>query len=128
MRWTARAMIATTPTCTPRKIAATSGCCEVDPGVEPGEREDQHRPGKHEAEPGEDPADPAAADHAEMHAKLMRLGSGQHLVDGEQAVEARRLDPSLFLDQLALDHPDLRDRPAPGEEAEPQEAQEELRR
>lgn len=59
-----------------------------------------------------------------MHAKLMRLGSRQHLIDRQQPVELRRLDPAVLLDQLALYHADLRDGPAPGLQAETEEAPE----
>jgi len=56
----------------------------------------------------------------------MRLGPGQDLVDCQQAVKALRAQPFLFLDKLALDHRDLGNRPAPGEQAEAKEANEQL--
>ena len=124
MRCTARTISAMTPICTPRKTAASSGCSKVELLVQPGDPEHEQQSRQHEAEPGEQSAEPPALHHPEVDAELVRLGPGKHLVDGEQPVEARRRDPLLFLDQLALDHRDLRDRPAPGEQAEAQEAEE----
>jgi hypothetical protein len=57
----------------------------------------------------------------------MRFGSGEHLVDGKDAVEVPRRDPALLVDELAADQRDLRDRPTPREQAETQEPQEEPR-
>jgi hypothetical protein len=54
----------------------------------------------------------------------VRFRARQYLVDGEQPVEAACLDPPLLLDQLALDHRDLRDRPTPGKTAEAKELHE----
>ena len=54
----------------------------------------------------------------------MRLGPREHLVDGERLLERLLGDPALLVDALALDHRDLRRRPAPGEGAELEEADE----
>ena len=56
--------------------------------------------------------------------KLMRLGTRQDLIDREQAIEPRRAQPLLLVDQFAPDHRDLRHRPAPREQPELQEARE----
>ena len=74
--------------------------------------------------PARKPAELAAAHPAEVDAELVRLGPGQHLVDGERLLEGLLGDPALLVDALALDHRDLRRRPAPGERAELQEADE----
>ena len=99
---------------------------EVEPEIEPGQGQHQDEAGQHEAEPGEQAAEPPAGQHADMDAKLVRLRPRQHLIDGEQAVEAGAGQPLLLLDQLVPDHRDLRDRAAPGEQAEAQEAKEDL--
>lgn len=60
-----------------------------------------------------------------MDAQFVRLWPGQDLIGGEKAIELRRVQPTLLLDQFAADHRDLRDGPTPGEEAEAEEAKEE---
>lgn len=54
----------------------------------------------------------------------MSLGARENLVDGEQPFEVGLGDPRFLIDALALDHRDLRCRPAPGEAAELEEADE----
>jgi hypothetical protein len=56
----------------------------------------------------------AAPQPAEVDAELMRLGAGKHLVDRQLPLEGPLVDPALLVDALALDHRDLRRRPAPG--------------
>ena len=97
---------------------------QVGLDVEDREAEHEQEAGQHEAEAGEEAAQPAAAQAAEVDAELVRLRAGKDLVDGEQSFEARLGDPLLFIDALALDHRDLRRRPAPGEAAELEEADE----
>src|SRR6185369_7450374 len=92
--------------------------------VEGREPEHEQEAGEHEAEPGEEPAELATAQAAEVDAELVRLGTGEDLVDGELALEALLADPPFLIDALALDHRDLRRRPAPGEAAELEEAAE----
>ena len=86
------------------------------------EHEDEAR--QHEAEAGEEAAHLAAAEAAEVDAELMSLWAGEDLVDGEQFLEAQLGDPPLLIDELPLDHRDLRRRPSPGEQAELEEADE----
>ena len=82
---------------------------------------------EHEAEPGEQAPELAAPDPAEVHAQLVRLGAGQHLVYGERLLERLLVDPAFLVDALALDHRDLSRRPAPRQGAELEEAGEDRR-
>ena len=59
-----------------------------------------------------------------MNAELVRLRARQHLHDREQPVERAAADPFLFVDELAADHRDLRDRAAERHHPEAQEADE----
>ena len=76
--------------------------------------------------PARKPPEPAAAQHAEVDAELVRLGPRQHLVDGERLRELLVVEPAELVDALAPDHRDLRRRPAPREQAEAQEPQEDV--
>ena len=97
---------------------------EVGLDVEDREAEHEQEARQHEAEAGEEAAEPAAAQAPEVDAELVRLGTGEDLVDGELALEGLLGDPPLLVDALALDHRDLRRRPAPGQAAEPEKASE----
>ena len=92
--------------------------------IEDREAEHQDEAGEHEAEAGEEAAQLAPSEAAEVDAELVGLGSRQHLIDGEELLEGVLGDPVLLVDALVLDHRDLRRRPAPGEQAELQEADE----
>src|SRR5213592_4827513 len=92
--------------------------------VEDREAEHEDEAGQHESQAGEEPAQPAAAQSTEVDAELVGLGAGQHLVDGEQALEAPLGDPPLFIDALALNHRYLRRRASPGEAAKLEKAKE----
>ena len=67
---------------------------EVGLDVEDREAEHEDEAGQHEAEAGEEAAELAAAQAAEVDAELVRLGAGEHLVDGEQLLEALLGDPA----------------------------------
>jgi len=99
---------------------------EIERQVEPGEEKHQGEARQHEAESGEHAAPAAAGEHAEVDAEFVRFGAGQHLVDGEEAFEMGGRDPFFLGDEFLSDHVDLGDGSAPGEEAEAQEAEEEL--
>ena len=101
---------------------------QVELLVKPCEGKDEEQPGQHEAEACEHASQPAALHHPEVDAELVRFRARQHLIDRQQAVEAGRGDPLLLLDQLALDHRDLRNRSAPGEKAEAKEARKDRQR
>ena len=62
-----------------------------------------------------------------MHAQLVRLGSGQHLHHGQQAVEAFAGNPSFLVHQFPAQHGDLRHRASPGKEAEFEKPHEKLK-
>jgi hypothetical protein len=104
---------------------ALEGRCNAVRHVEPRQREHQDEAGQHEAEPGEHAAEAAARDRSEIHAQLGGLGTGQHLVHGEDAVEVIASHPALVFHELLAQHVDLGHRPAPGVESEAQEAREE---
>lgn len=111
--------------CLHAKEQGSEDCAaEIKARVEPGEREHQDQAWQHEAQSGEQAADPALGADAQVDAELVRLGSGQRLHDGQQAVETGAADPSLFVDQLAPDHGDLCDRAAECQEAEAEEPNE----
>src|SRR6476620_12690774 len=95
-------------------------------GLDVENREAQHEDEarQHDPEPGEEAAELAAPQPAEVDAELMRLGAGKDLVDGEHLLEAGLRDPPLLVDALALDHRDLRRRTTPGQAAELEEADE----
>jgi hypothetical protein len=94
---------------------------EVGLDVEDRQPEHQDEARQHEAEPGEEAAELAAANPPEVDAELVGLRAGEDLVDGEKLLELLLGDPVLLVDALALDHGDLRRGPAPGEQAELQE-------
>ena len=101
---------------------------EVQPPIDPG-----HAPGS-ATSPGSMKPSPARIPPSRPRFIMPRWtqsscasGPGKHLIDRQQPVEALGRQPFLFLDQLALDHRDLGDRPAPGEQAEAQEAREDRR-
>ena len=106
---------------------AERGLAEVEPEVEPRQSEHQDEAGQHEAQARRQSAAPAAGDHTEMDAQLVRLRPGQNLIHGEQPIEPPARHPLLVVHQRAPYHRDLRYRPAPGEETEAQEAPEDLR-
>jgi hypothetical protein len=95
---------------------------DAQAGIEPGERQHQDEARQHEAEPGEQAAEAAFGADAKMDAKLVGLGSGEHLHHRQQLVEAGAADPLFLVDQLMADHRNLCDRAAKGHEAEAQEA------
>ncbi len=97
---------------------------EVGLDVEDREPEHEDEARQHESEPGTEVAELAASQAAEVDAELVRLGAGEHLIDGEQLLEGLLVDPAFFIDALALYHRDLRRWPAPGEQAELEEADE----
>ena len=94
---------------------------EVGLDVEVREQEHQQEAREHESEAGGEPPEAPAADPPEVDAQLCRLGTGEHLVDGEGAPERLLGDPTLAIDALRLDQLDLRGRAAPGDRAEAQE-------
>ena len=95
-------------------------------GLHVQDRQPQHQDeaGQHEPEAREEAAELAASEPAEVDAQLVRLGPGEHLVDGQRLLEGVLVDPALLVDALALDHRDLRSGPAPGKRSELQEASE----
>ncbi|MNS26616.1 hypothetical protein D3C72_585450 [compost metagenome] len=95
----------------------------ADREIEPGQYQHQHEAGQHEAQPGEDAADPAFRPHAQVNAEFVGFRARKRLEDGEEPVEARARHPLIFVDQLAPDHGDLGDRTAEGQSAETQELQ-----
>ena len=80
---------------------------EVDRDIQGGDDKDEEEPREHEPEAGQQPAEPAAAEHPEVDGELVRLGPGQDLVDGQQSVEALAGDPPLLVDELLPEHRDL---------------------
>lgn len=104
------------------ELAEIVGQVRLD--VEDRERQHEDEAGQHEAEACQQPAEPAGPVPAEVDAELVRLRAREDLVDGERLLEGLVGDPAELVDALALDHRDLRRRPAPGERAEPQEAKE----
>ena len=96
--------------------------------VERREAEHEQETGQHEAESGGEAAEPAGAVATEEHAELVRLGTGQDLVDGQRLAEGLLRDPALLVDELALELGDLCRRAAPGEGAEMEEAPENRQR
>src|SRR4051795_8007221 len=92
--------------------------------VEDRKPEHEDETGQHESEPSEETTELSAAKPPKVDAQLVSLGSGEHLVDGEQLLEGLLGDPVLLVDALALDHRDLCCRAAPCEEAELQEPNE----
>ncbi len=95
---------------------------EIQPGVGPGQAEHQQKARQHETGAGDNAPDPPALHHAEMDAQFMRFRTGHDLIDGEQAVETIRAQPLPFIDRDAPDHRDLRNRPAPRQQPEFEEA------
>jgi hypothetical protein len=110
----------------PEKHGLKRGRREIEREVEPREQKHQHEARQHEAEPSKHAAPAAPCQHPEMDAQLVRLRSGQHLVDREQAFKMPRRNPFFFGDQFLPNHVDLRDWSAPCQRAETQEAQEEF--
>jgi len=96
--------------------------------VQDRQRQHQQEAGQHEADLRKQATYLAASYPAEINAQLVRLGAGQHLVDGQRLLEGLLVDPVLLVDALALDHRDLRRRAAPGERPELQEANEDRER
>ena len=92
--------------------------------VEDRQREHQQEAGQHEAKPGEERAELASPDAAEVDAQLVRLGAWQHLIDGERPRERLLVDPALLVDALRLIIAIWAAGPAPGERAELQEPNE----
>ena len=98
---------------------------EAEGEAGPAEAEHEEEPRQHEAEPRDDGAGAAPGEHPEPDAELVGLGPGEDLVDGQGAMEALDGHPPLLLDELLLEHRDLRHGPAPGEGPEAEEPQEE---
>ena len=96
---------------------------EAMPDVQPRQQHHQHESGQHEAQARHHAAPSATRQRAEIHAQLMCLRPGQHLVHRQHAVELVAVDPAFLIDQFLPDHADLRDRAAPRHRAEAQEAQ-----
>ena len=96
----------------------------ADRDVGPAQDEHENQAGEHESQAGEQTPDATPGAHAEVHAQLAGLGTGKDLVDREDGIELVGRDPVLLVHQLAAEHRDLGDRPAPGQQAEAQEAEE----
>ena len=94
---------------------------EISLDVEDREAKHQDEAGQHEPQSGEEAAELATAQPTEVDAELVRLGTGQHLVDGECLLEGLLGDPSLLVHTLVLDHRDLGCGASPGEGTELQE-------
>ncbi|CRN34496.1 hypothetical protein PAERUG_P19_London_7_VIM_2_05_10_02565 [Pseudomonas aeruginosa] len=105
---------------------AQRGTHEFNLEVQPGQREHQQESGKHETESRQHAPQPPLCSDAQMNAYFMRFGSGQHLHHRKQLVEAFAGDPAFLVHELAAQHVDLSHRPAPCEQAELEEAREEL--
>ena len=97
---------------------------EIGLDVEDREAEHEDEARQHEPEAGEEAAELAAAQAAEVDAELVGLGAGKDLVDRQQLLEARLVDPAFLIDALVLNHRDLRGRSTPGEQAELEETDE----
>jgi len=74
-------------------------------------------------QPGERASDSSAGEHAEIHAQLVRLGAGQHLIQTQDAIEVLGRDPSFAIHERVAQHRDLHDRATPREESESQKPQ-----
>jgi len=103
------------------KNASDLGLFKIEPLIQPSDADDQEQARQHKCGASKQPAQPFSLHHPEMHTKLVRFRAGKHLIDREQPVEARWLDPPFLLDQFSLDHRNLRDWTAPRQEAEPKE-------
>jgi hypothetical protein len=63
-----------------------------------------------------------------VNGELMRLGSGECLVHGQEPIEPAAGDPAFLVDELAPEHRDLGDRAAEREQPEPEEPTEDRER
>ena len=94
--------------------------------VEEGQGEQQENRRHQEAEPRDDAARDAVQAPAEPDRELQRLGARQQDHEVERIQVGALVDPAPLLDELAMHDRDLRDRPAEGNQPQPEPVPERL--